>query len=124
MIWKSVSPCSPDRACAMALTWSSLALASMKGWSSPLPSWSAPGQRVLRGAAAVAGEAARARAAREAARSGLVRGARPLCAPPQSGVRADGAAAVGRCGRDGLRHDLRPQGLRLLAGLHDLRRLV
>ena len=75
-------------------------------------------------AAAGAGEAAGARAGREAARPGLVRRARPLRPPSQPGLRLDGEPAVRRRGRHRLRRDLRPQGLRLLAGLHRLRRLA
>ena len=74
-------------------------------------------------AAAGAGQAAGARAGGEAPRSRLVRRARPLRAAPKPALRDDGSPAVrGRC-RDRLRDDLRPQGLRLLSGLHDLRRL-
>ena len=40
----------------------------------------------------------------------------------ESLLRDDGAAALRRRRRHRLRDDLRPQGLRLLAGLHDLRR--
>ena len=69
-----------------------------------------------------AGEAAGARAAAEAPRPGLVRRARPLRPPPRGRLRDARAAAVGRRGRHRLRNDLRPQGLRLLAGLHGLRR--
>ena len=42
-ISNSVSPCLPDSAWPSAFSCSSLALASSTGWSSPFPSWSAPG---------------------------------------------------------------------------------
>ena len=70
------------------------------------------------------GKLTRPRAARAAARPGLVRRARPLRPPPRGRVRDARPAAVGRRGRHRLRDDLRPQGLRLLAGLHDLRRVA
>ena len=68
------------------------------------------------------GQAPRPRAAREAARPGQLRRARPLRPPPQPALRDDGAPTLGRRRRHRLRDDLRPQGLRLLAGLHRLRR--
>ena len=70
------------------------------------------------------GQAPRPRARREALRPGLVRRARPLRPPPRVELRDDGSPPVRRRGRHRLRHDLRPQGLRLLPGLHRLRRLV
>ena len=81
-------------------------------------------QRAGGRAPAGAGQAARTRAGREAARPGLVRRARPLRPPPQPRLRLDGEPAVRRRGRHRVRRDLRPQGLRLLAGLHRLRRLA
>ena len=68
-------------------------------------------------------EAARARARRETARLGLVLRARSLRQAPRVELRNARAAALRRCGRHRLRHDLRPEGLRLLAGLHRLRRV-
>ena len=69
------------------------------------------------------GQAARARAGGEAARPRLVRRARPLRPPPRGRVRDAREPALGRCRRHRVRDDLRPQGVRLLAGLHRLRRL-
>ena len=84
-----------------------------------------PGERGDgRASDAIEGKLTRARAARDAARPGLVRRARPVRPPPRGRVRDARPAAVGRRGRHRLRDDLRPQGLRLLAGLHDLRRLA
>ena len=74
--------------------------------------------------AARARQAAGAGAGRAAARPGLVRRARPLRAPPRGGVRDAREASLGRRGRDGLRHRVRPAGVRVLAGLHGLRRLA
>ena len=74
------------------------------------------------GASARARQAARPGAARAAARPGQLRRARPLRPPPQPALRDDGAPSVGRRGGDRLRDDPRPQGLRLLAGFHGLRR--
>ena len=82
------------------------------------------GERERGRAAARAREAPRARATREAARPGLVRRARPLRAAPRGRVRHAREPAVGRRGRHGARDDLRTQGLRLLAGLHRVRRLA
>ena len=76
------------------------------------------------GATARARQAACARAGRAAARSGVVRRARPVRAPPRGGVRDAGEAAIRRRRRDRLRHGLRPSHLRLLAGFHRLRRLA
>ena len=70
------------------------------------------------------GEAPRPRARREALRPGLVRRARPLRPPPRSELRDDGSPPVRRRRRHRLRHDLRPPRLRLLPGLHRLRRLA
>ena len=70
------------------------------------------------------GQPPRPRASREALRPGLVRRARPLRPPSRVELRDDGAAPVRRRRRHRLRLDLRPQGLRLLAGLHRLRRLA
>src|SRR5262249_55486028 len=70
------------------------------------------------------GAAPRPRARREALRPGFVRRARPLRPPPRIELRDDGSPPVRRRGRHGLRLDLRPQGLRLLAGLHGLRWLA
>ena len=81
-------------------------------------------QRAGRAAAARRGAAARPRARGEALRPGLLRRARPLRPPPRMELRDDGPAAVRRRGRHRLRHRLRPQDLRLLAGLHRLRRLA
>ncbi len=74
--------------------------------------------------AARAWEAAGARAGRAAARSGVVRGARPVRAASRGRVRDAGEAALGRRGRDGLRDRVRPHRVRVLAGLHGVRRLV
>ena len=82
------------------------------------------GQRARRRAPPLGGQAARARARRAPLRSRLVRRARPLRPPPRVELRDARAAPVRRRGRHRLRDDLRPQGLRLLAGLHRLRRLA
>ena len=81
-------------------------------------------QREVRRAPARGGQAPRPRAGREAVRPGLVRRARPLRPPPRIELRDDGSPPVRRRRRDRLRDDLRPQGLRLLPGLHRLRRLA
>ena len=81
-------------------------------------------QREARRSPARARKASRPRAAREAARSGLVRRARSVRAPSRGRVRDAREPAVGRRRRHRLRDDLRAQGLRLLAGLHGLRRLA
>ena len=69
-------------------------------------------------------QAPRTRADRPPARPGIVRRARPVRAPPRDRVRDARQPAVGRRGRDRLRHGLRPAGLRLQPGLHRLRRLA
>ncbi len=79
-------------------------------------------QRAGGRAAAEPGQAARPRAGREAARSRLLRRARPLRQAPGGRVRDAGAAPVRRRRRHGLRNDFQPPGLRLLAGLHRFRR--
>ena len=84
----------------------------------------APGQRAPRGTAAGAREAPCPRAAREASRSRLVRRARPVREASRGRVRHARQAPVGRRGGDGLRNDPRPQGLRLLTGLHGVRRIA
>ena len=76
------------------------------------------------GKAAREGQANRARAGRQAARPGLVRGARHVRAPPHLRVRHAEAPSLRRRRGDRLGHDRRPAGVRLLAGLHRLRRLA
>ena len=74
--------------------------------------------------AARRGQAARARARREALRSRVVRRARPLRPPPRAELRDARAAPLRRRRRHRLRHDLRPARLRLQPGLHRVRRLA
>ena len=81
-------------------------------------------KREVRRAPALRGEAARAGTRGAPVRPRLVRRARPLRPPPRAELRDARAAAVRRRRRHGLRDDLRAQGLRLLAGLHRLRRLA
>ena len=77
-----------------------------------------------RRASARARQAARPRAGGAAARPRLVRRARPLRPPPRGRVRDARQASVGRRRRDRVRDGLRPAGVRVLAGLHGLRRLA
>ena len=81
-------------------------------------------QREGRRAPPRGGEAPRPRARREALRPGLVRRARPLRPPPRVELRDDGSPPVRRRRRHRLRDGLRPARLRLLPGLHRLRRLA
>ena len=83
-----------------------------------------PHQSAGRGEAARQGQADRPRADREAARPGLVRGARHLRPPPHRRLRHAAQPALGRRRGHRPRHDRRPPGVRLLAGLHRLRRLA
>ena len=77
-----------------------------------------------RGEAARPRQVHRARAHREAARPGLLPGARHVRAPPHERVRHAEEPAVGRRRRHRPRHDRRPPRLRLQPGLHGLRRLA
>ena len=70
------------------------------------------------------GKLHRPRADREAARPRLLRGARHLRPPPHPRVRHGQEAPLRRRGGDRLRDDRRPHRLRLLPGLHGLRRLA
>ncbi|CAA9511871.1 MAG: Acetyl-coenzyme A carboxyl transferase alpha chain / Acetyl-coenzyme A carboxyl transferase beta chain; Propionyl-CoA carboxylase beta chain, partial [uncultured Solirubrobacterales bacterium] len=74
--------------------------------------------------AARQGQADRARAGREAARPRLVPGARHLRAPSHIRVRDGEEQALGRRGGHRSRDHRRAPGVRLLAGLHGLRRLA
>ena len=82
------------------------------------------GQREVGRAPPRGGQAPRPHAGREALRPGLVRRARPLRPPPRSELRDDGSPPLRRRGRHRLWDDLRPARLRLLPGLHRLRRLA
>ncbi len=70
------------------------------------------------------GQADRPRTARRAARSGLVRGARSIRHASRDRLRPCRPAGAGRRRRNRVRPDRRPAGLRLLAGLHRVRRLA
>ncbi len=70
------------------------------------------------------GQAHRARATRPAARPRLVRRARRVRHPPRDGLRDGGAARPRRRRRHRARHHRRPAGVRVLAGLHGLRRIA
>ena len=74
--------------------------------------------------AARQGSQDRPRADRDPLRRGLVRGARRAGAAPVDGVRAGEEPPVRRRRGDRLRHHRRPPGVRVLPGLHDLRRLA
>ena len=75
-------------------------------------------------APARAGKAPGPRAHREAARPRLVLRARPLRQAPRVQLRNARAPSLRRRGSHGLWDDLRPQGLRVFAGLHRLRRIA
>ena len=75
-------------------------------------------------AAAQEGQAHRARAARPAARRGQLRRARPLRHPPLHRFRPGAAGVPGDGVVTGYGPDRRPAGLRLLPGLHRVRRLA
>ena len=81
------------------------------------------GRRAPQGAARQ-GQALGARAARPAARRRHLRRARPLRRAPLDGLRPRGAADLRRRRRHRLRPHRRPPRLRLLAGLHRVRRLA
>ena len=83
-----------------------------------------PHQPAGGGEAARQGQADRPRADREAARPGLLRGARHLRPPPHPRLRHARQPPLGRRRGHRPRHDRRPPGVRLLAGLHRLRRLA
>ena len=68
------------------------------------------------------GQDDRPRAHRVPARRGLVPGARHAEPPRRVGHGPRGVASLHRRGHHRLRHDRRPQGLRVLPGLHRLRR--
>ena len=82
------------------------------------------GVRGRRREAARQGQVHGPRADREAARPGLLPGARHVRAPPHDRVRDAEEPAVGRRGDHRPRHDRRPARVRLLPGLHGLRRLA
>ncbi len=77
-----------------------------------------------RGEAARARQVHGARAGREAARPGLLPGARHVRAPPHLRLRHAEEPALGRRRRDRPRHDRRAHGVRVQPGLHRLRRLA
>ncbi|CAA9381223.1 MAG: Acetyl-coenzyme A carboxyl transferase alpha chain / Acetyl-coenzyme A carboxyl transferase beta chain; Propionyl-CoA carboxylase beta chain, partial [uncultured Nocardioidaceae bacterium] len=74
--------------------------------------------------AARQGQDDRPRADREALRRGVVRRARRARPAPLDGVRPREASALRRRRGHRLRHHRRPPGVRVLPGLHDLRRLA
>ena len=80
--------------------------------------------RRARRATAQEGQAHGARAAGSAARPGQLRRARPLRHPPLNRLRSRPAGVSGRRRRHGVGPDRRPPGVRLLAGLHRVRRLA
>ena len=95
-----------------------------RGPAAPHRGGHARGLRARRGEAARQGQADRPRADRPAARRGLLRRAGRVRPAPVHEFRHREEPPVRRRRRHRLRHGRRPSRLRLLAGLHDLRRLA